>query len=95
MGNQTEFRAHDFATWAKKGFLGPVRHTELGEEEEQGKERRDEGDDAAGESAAVEILIDLGVRVQRPQLIKHLVHSYSPPQHRPPTTLFLSAQQSI
>lgn len=41
-------------------------HTELGEEEQEHDDGGDEGDDAAGERTAVEILIDFRVSVQIP-----------------------------
>jgi hypothetical protein len=48
--------------------------TELGDEEEEHDSRGDERDDAAGEGAAVEVLVHLGVRVQAAELRQEPVH---------------------
>ena len=53
-----------------------ITRTQLREEEDGHDEGGHEGNDAAGEGSAVEILIDLGVRIQQLQLIQH-VHGTS------------------
>lgn len=50
--------------------------TEFGKEEEEHDEGGEEGDEATGESAAVEILIDFGVSVQIPNLVEYTLHPY-------------------
>lgn len=52
------------------------RRTELRGEEEDHNNGGDEGDDAARERAAVEILINLRVGVKAPQLADQPVHCY-------------------
>ena len=46
--------------------------TDLGEEEEEDGEGGEDGDEAAGEGAAVEVLVHLRVGVQVPQLAPEL-----------------------
>ena len=48
--------------------------TELGDEEEEHDEGGSERDEAAGEGAAVEVLVHLGVGVQAPELGQEAVH---------------------
>lgn len=48
--------------------------TELGEEQEEHYERRDDCDNAAGERTAEEILVDFRVRVQIPKPLNNAVH---------------------
>ena len=50
------------------------RHTELGDEEEEHDDGGGERDDAAGEGAAVEVLVHLGVRVQPLELLQERLH---------------------
>jgi len=49
--------------------------TELGDEEEEHDNGGGERDDAAGEGAAVEVLVHLGVRVQAAELRQEPVHA--------------------
>ena len=48
--------------------------TELGDEEEEHDDGGGERDDAAGEGAAVEVLVHLGVGVQAAELGQEPVH---------------------
>ena len=48
--------------------------TDLGEEEEEDGEGGEDGDEAAGEGAAVEVLVHLGVGVQAAELGQEPVH---------------------
>ena len=50
------------------------RRTELGDEEEEHDDGGGERDDAAGEGAAVEVLVHLGVGVQAAELGQEPVH---------------------
>lgn len=52
-----------------------TKHTELGEEKQEHNDGGDEGDNTAGESTVVEILIDFGVSIQVPELIEYFIHS--------------------
>ena len=49
-----------------------ITRTQLCEEEDGHDKGRHESDDAAREGPAVEVLIDLGIRVQQLQLIQHV-----------------------
>jgi hypothetical protein len=60
-----------------------VIHTDLGEEEEEDGEGGEDGDEATGEGAAVEVLVHFRVGIQVPQLAPELHHFSSPPA-RPP-----------
>jgi len=51
------------------------KRTELGEEEQEHDDRRSEGDNAAGERAAVEIFVDFRVGVEVAELAHYAVHS--------------------
>ena len=50
--------------------------TEFGDEEEEHDDGGGEGNDAAREGSAVEILIDLRVRVQAPNLAHYILHLF-------------------
>ena len=50
--------------------------TEFGDEEEEHDNGGGEGDDATGEGSAVEILIDLRVRVQAPNFAYYILHLF-------------------
>ena len=63
----------------KRGMI----HTDLGEEEEEDGEGGEDGDEAAGEGAAVEVLVHFRVGIQVSQLAPELHHFSSPPA-RPP-----------
>jgi hypothetical protein len=58
-------------------------HTDLGEEEEEDGEGGEDGDEAAGEGAAVEVLVHFRVGIQVSQLAPEL-HRFSSPPARPP-----------
>ena len=67
MGTVTKLRFG----WKKRKKL-----TKLGEEEDEHDEGGSKRDQAAGESAAVEVVVDLGVSVQVLQSVHHASHCH-------------------
>lgn len=55
-----------------------IQLTELGDEKEEHEDGGEDGDYAAGERSAVEILVDLGIDIEVPQLPEEPLHLIDP-----------------
>ena len=67
----SELKGSEAKMWVEKKGRVVIR-TDLGEEEEEDGEGGEDGDETAGEGAAVEVLVHLRVGVQVPQLAPEL-----------------------
>ena len=74
LGRFTDLQRHKKNTELKKEKERTRKRTELGEEEQEHDNGGGDGDEAAGESTAVEILVDFGIGVQTPKLAHYIVH---------------------